>query len=452
MNCKQFRGYLDGLIAQGMNSALKFELTAHSADCADCRRDCESAMQTLALLQPSGKTETSTELKERIMKTLTVLENEEPREREGASLLRRVWKPSLAMGAVLVFAALAVTLVLFRPSAPVYAIEETIEANEQLRSIHLKTTLATQGCATEVWAQFDESGEVELLRMNFPSTEDGPKDVLWENGKATVWFRAKGSVVTVKEESLIEKLKAEFGTCDPRRLVKDVYTDQSNGTSDIRMTISDGPTVTTAVADTATGQEDGAADVTEPIILTVASANETEREDVFVVDPTTKLVKKHDRYQLRDGNRDLVWSTEYLEYNAPLDPSVFVLEAPQEATYIDQTTQEVGLVQGNLSDNEIAKKVVREFFEALIAKDYAKAGQLMGGVPADKTKERLGRLNVLGIVSIGEPTPFAQNGSLRVPCEIQIEVDGKTDTWEPVGPFVRQVYQQPGRWDICGGI
>jgi len=452
MNCREFRGYLDNLIAQGMNPSLKLDLTAHAADCADCRRDYEGAMHTLALLQPSGRTEVSTELKERIMKTLTVLENAEARRPQDVPLVKRIWRPSLALGAVVVFAALAVALVLFRPAAPVYALEETIEANEQLRSIHLETTLATQGCVTEVWAQFDENGEVEILRMNFSDTEDGPKDVVWENGKATVWFRAKGSVVTVKEENLIERLKAEFGTWDPRRLVKDVHTDQSKGKSDIRMTISNGPTITTVVADTASGPEERSADAIEPIVLTVSATSEPEREDVFVIDPATKLVKQHDRYQLCDGKLDLVWSTEYLEYNEPLDPSVFALDAPQDAVRIDETTQEVGLVQGNLSDNEIAKKVVREFFEALIAKDYAKAGRMYEGLPADKAKEAFGHLQVVRIVEIGEPTPHLPSQSLRVPCKVEVGADGETHIWEPYGPVVRQLYQQPERWALHGGI
>jgi hypothetical protein len=43
-------------------------------------------------------------------------------------------------------------------------------------------------------------------------------------------------------------------------------------------------------------------------------------------------------------------------------------------------------------------------------------------------------------------------GSLRVPCKIEIEVNGAISTLEPIGPFVREVPNRPGIWTIIGGF
>jgi hypothetical protein len=58
------------------------------------------------------------------------------------------------------------------------------------------------------------------------------------------------------------------------------------------------------------------------------------------------------------------------------------------------------------------------------------------------------------IISIGEPEPhpIPKVGGFRVSCKVEIEKDGVKSIWEPYGAGVRQVYGQPGRWDIHGGV
>ena len=171
------------------------------------------------------------------------------------------------------------------------------------------------------------------------------------------------------------------------------------------------------------------------------------------MDPKTKLLKQLEKYQLQDGEYRFVARITFLEYNEPIDPSLFALELPGDVTRIDQTTQEVGLAKGDLGDEEIAVKVTREFFEALISKDYAKAGQLYEGMPVARLKEEIGTtINIVRIISIGEPSPFPRPGmGLRVPYEIEIEVDGVKSV-KKFRAQVRAVYNQPDRWTIAGGI
>jgi len=115
------------------------------------------------------------------------------------------------------------------------------------------------------------------------------------------------------------------------------------------------------------------------------------------VNPATKLVTTIKFYQIKDGEYQYQSKVELDGYNQPIDAKVFTLdEVPADVIRIDQTTQEVGLEKGNLTDEEAATEVVRQFFEALIAKDYARAGQLLEGAPADLIQKQFGQIkNIL---------------------------------------------------------
>ena len=110
------------------------------------------------------------------------------------------------------------------------------------------------------------------------------------------------------------------------------------------------------------------------------------------------------------------------------------------------------MIQGDLTDTEIAVEVIRQFLQALIEEDYAEAGRLWGGVPADRMKKAYGQIRFIRIISIGEPIPRPEMGGLYVPCTVEIEENGKIIQWHPEHSYVRQVHDQPGRWEITGGF
>jgi hypothetical protein len=110
------------------------------------------------------------------------------------------------------------------------------------------------------------------------------------------------------------------------------------------------------------------------------------------------------------------------------------------------------LAQGNLSDEEIAVEVVRQFLEALIPRNYDKASKLFPGVPADEIKEMFGEINIIRIVSMGKPILQSETNQLRVrvPYEVEVEMEGKKSLWKKQGPLVHHLAGQPNRWAIMG--
>ncbi|MCX5769080.1 MAG: zf-HC2 domain-containing protein [Candidatus Hydrogenedentes bacterium] len=423
MTCKQIKDYLDGLLLAEPTPLETQAVEDHIRHCVPCRAEYEAAQKTLALLQPSTKPTSTDSLKERIMNNITSAESHPAQQRPRIRFL----KPAMAAAAA--FAVLALLVYPFVQPSSSYAFAQTIDATRSVQSIHLRMTPVTFGSVGEIWAQFNQNAQLVRLRMNFPDTEDGPKDVVWENEKAQIWFKKKNCISTVREPDILRKLKANYDFFDPAQIVENLYKKaQGSAEVDIKEPAKPG----------------------EPIIITVTAPTEPGCKDVYTVDSKTKLLLHRDAYRPADGQQQVEFSTEYLDYNQ-VEPSVFTLEAPPDTMRIDMT-EGVGIEQGALSDEEIATKVAREFFEALIVKDYAKASPLYSGMPAAKLQEAFGGTNFVRVISMGPPEPHEKTGSLRVPCKIERKIDGKTETFEPNGPFVRQVEGRPGYWTIIGGI
>ncbi|MFH0981482.1 MAG: hypothetical protein V2A79_08085 [Planctomycetota bacterium] len=347
-------------------------------------------------------------------------------------IVRSRWTKLVTAAAVI---AIGVTLSLtavHESATPAYAIEQTLEANRQLRYVHIRVEPAGSGLA-EAWVELGEQGDLLRLRMDFPSTEDGPKVVIWQGLKAEVWFKAKDRAVTMHAADQVARFPKMLEMFDPKRVADALYQAQADG----RVSL-----------ETKLPSTHG-----EPIVLVATSLPTPEQQDVYQVDPVTKLVQRVEKYRLEDEQYRFESRWDYLDYNQTPDPNAFVLSLPPDIIRIDETTQVIGLAKGDLSDAEITVQVAREFFEALIAKDYAKAGQLAGGMPAAKMEEAYGDASFVRIVSIGEPIPqpIPGVGGMVVVCRVEVESDGLRHVAER-RLAIRPVYSQPDRWEIHGGV
>ncbi|HIJ72418.1 MAG TPA: hypothetical protein HPP87_13840, partial [Planctomycetes bacterium] len=255
-----------------------------------------------------------------------------------------------------------------------------------------------------------------------------------------VWLKKKNVLALIRDGNVAARLLKLAEECDPKRAVERLYDLKAKGEVSIEI--------------------NQPSDRSKPIVLTVTylpRSSSPHTREVFLVDQATKLVMAVKLYELKDGEYVYKGVQEYYDYNQPIEAKMFTLdEVPADALQLDQVTQEIGLVQGQLSDKEIAVKVVQRFFEALIAKDYAEAGRIYQGISAEKMEEFYGKgVRFVRIVSIGEPTPESKyDGKLRVPCTVEFEKDGQISQW-PIykkGLLVGPVNNQPGQWAIFGGI
>lgn len=322
-----------------------------------------------------------------------------------------------------------------------FGIEQVIAAYESIRFLHIKESRIDQDEPMEYWIESDDQGRILRARYYLPeycSPEDGAKLIAWTPEKAELWFKRKNGYLIFQTQKVQQMMKGMMEKSQPQLVMQALLAQQKAG----QLTL-----------DVQQPQEKHQA-----ITFTVRYKNQPQKQ-IYYVDPATDLITHIETYRCENQQDILASTMEFFDYNVPIKDSMFTLkdEVPADVTVVDQLNQLIGIPQGNLTDEQAAVETVRQFFQALIDKDYRKAGLIYSGISEAKAKEHFGKQNVTSILSIGKPTPLPMCGehSFRVPCELEItQPDGSKTTWKPYGPAVRsgEDEQHPDRWIIHGGI
>ena len=344
----------------------------------------------------------------------------------------------LAAAAVIIVVAV-VSISVFNKSMPIaFGIEQVIAASGNIRFLHVKQFWANRQEPDEFWIKSDEQGRVAKARYYLPVTEDGVKLITWTPERAEIWFKSKNGFLICQTKQVEDWMQKILEQCQPKLVMKKLLEEEKAGKANV---------------DIQKPQENQ-----KPAVI-VATYKTEPKKEVYYIDQPTDLIARRDCYRIEDKREVLISKTEFSDYNVPIDEKMFSLEGevPKDVSIVNQLTQLIGIPQGNMTDEQAAAETVRQFFQALIDKDYKKAGSIYSGVSEEKAKEIFSRLNVTAIISIGSPTPHPETGphSFRVPCEVEITTpDGKKTPWKPYGPFVRRGDDElhPDRWIIHGGI
>jgi len=122
--------------------------------------------------------------------------------------------------AIIAIAALAITFL--EKSAPTaYALDQTIKANRSIRYLHFKMFNASHDSdAKEAWIEFDESGEVKDVRVNFPKWISGGHRMVWKEGKTQVWDRRRNTLEFFEDEIYTAKVLRFANRYNPKGAVE----------------------------------------------------------------------------------------------------------------------------------------------------------------------------------------------------------------------------------------
>jgi len=357
------------------------------------------------------------------------------------NIWRKIMKSRITKiaAAAVIILAVVFSMTIFDKSIPTaYAIDQTIQASHSVQYLHIRAiTPSHEDQPVEFWIEFAQDGRPKNMRVNQPdwmTPGSGPREVIWKDNKKQDWLREKNILLTTTEDeaSAAQVLKM-IENLDPKLAVTRLQEKQEQGKVELEI--------------------NEPADKAEPIIVTATSTKEDDssfQRMVLYIDQATRLVNTIELYKLRNGEYEYMKTMEYYDYNQPIDAEMFMFkDVSNDAEHIDLMT--IGLAQGNLSNEEIAVEVVRQFLDALIAKNYDKASKLFPGVPADEIKEMFGEINIIRVVSMGKPILHSETNHLRVPFEVEVEMEGKITLWKKQ-PFVQQMPGQSGRWAIIGGF
>ena len=313
-----------------------------------------------------------------------------------------------------------------------YALEQSIEASHTIQTIHLRIFKDKDDIEnneyTDCWMKYDGAGLLSNLRWN-SYDDDGATFSVWNEGVAKGWRPAKNVLMIIRNNDAATKMENFAKNYDPKLILQQLYDDsQENEAIELR--------------------------IDEPVQgggpICVEAINSVDKTRLkLVVDSETKLVTQLSHYSLGEQEDGRI---EFLAYNQPIDQSVFELSGiPDDVLVYDQVDQLVGLEKGDLTDNEIAVKVVRKCLEATIAQDYNEVSRLIEGDPGDTIEifiEEELRARLVRVISTGQPEPHEiYKHILYVPCEIEVENEEKGNWAVNIMSQAQAIDYQPGcRW------
>ncbi|MHC4727425.1 MAG: S8 family serine peptidase, partial [Planctomycetota bacterium] len=335
---------------------------------------------------------------------------------------------------VIIIAVLFLITFFDKVAASAYALEQTIEANHTIKTVHLRMFEDVESIKnnefSDYWLKYDDAGKLSNLRWN--SYDDyGDAFSVWNDGILKTWMPEKNVVFIIRLNHMDKKWEDFAEECDPKLFLQRLYN-LSKEKEEIELKI------------------DEPADDSDSIYVKTTHSFTKQRAEL-VVDRQTKLIKKFSIYHLREHGDEFDMQVEYLAYNQPIDPSMFELRGiPDNAKIYDQVNQLVGLEKGDLVNKEIAAKVVREGLEATIAKDYDEASRLMEGDPGDVIEEFIEKefeAGLVRVVSIGQPEEHEKyKQALFVPCEIEVENEERGRWTVNITALATAIEYQDDRW------
>jgi hypothetical protein len=322
-----------------------------------------------------------------------------------------------------------------------YALQNTIDAYNMVSSLHIKIneTIDESKFISEIWLECDSYGNISRIRYHTPDSGDlDSLTIVESDGMSEAWL-PKLNVHLSGYRNLSAILGSEVSQVDPKDLVERLYQQEMLG--EVTLDV-DEPV-----------QKDN------PIVITVTYPKGSLSENwkkVLHIDQGTKLVKKIDKFEFRDEQYQHVSTIELFDYNQQIDPAIFSLEdeIPSDAIVMDMTDVELGLLQGNMTEEETVTEITRQFFEAAIAKDYTRAGQLLIVGPAFLNEQLLEKMNLIKITSIepARPSTDPDEKYFTCSCKVLLEHGGLFYELNVSRLVVRQINttSEPNRWMIIG--
>lgn len=383
-------------------------------------------------------------------------EADKHKKQKSVSIQSNIWRiimksriTKIATATVIILVVVLLINFLNKAVTPAYALQQTVEASKNLRYLYFEYFSGSEKePSKKCWIKFDETGQPEKVRVNLYKHWGGSMIAqAWEDGKTLFWIKDQNTLQSFKCEVHTAKIMKLVRECDPKTAISSLYEREQKGDAKIEIEEPD--------------------DRKKPILIKatfkpgkylIENPTLPSFQDVLYVNQATKLVSAIEIYELKNGEYIYNGVWKYPHYDKLVEDEIFNLETevPTDTMrivhYTSADVNDQGLEQGAYTEEQVAFMVVQEFFNALIARDYTRVGQLFGGMPTDEAEEDFKNLNVISIISIDKPVKSKKPSGFRVPCVVEIEKNGETIEWQPDGPYVQPVYRHAGRWRIIGGI
>jgi len=445
MNCPECRDNLVACLEGALDSEQTRQCQAHLANCAACRAESEAISRLQERLAARGRVAAEVSLVEPVMRAVRQQQNKPERTTLMSMLFKNRWGFGLGAAAT---AAVAIVLIvtLTAPNAQAKAIQvlaRGAKALANITTVHLRGQLRT------------------LPRDNF-SYIDAKSDFhpieLWKQFQPELKWRVEkpGRVAVMDGQQTVLYIKPPGNRAFkiPQRSTSAFDTDWLHRIADLSNTISNELRHAQAEGWKLDLAEEAGADGRVKSVVTVHAKcglpGDDYLRDKFMGDSDTRRVYRFDAqserleavqiYLVKGGAEVQVFDLSQIDYDQPIDPSVWQLDLPADVSWVQKPQK--------LPDNEkyaamTPEQAARAFFEACASQDWVEAGKFMSPI-TQRLKDYLGGVE---IVSLGQAFTSKGYRGRFVPYEIKL----KSGDTKKHNLAIRKD-NPAGRWQVDGGI
>jgi hypothetical protein len=416
MNCAECRENLVACLEGLLEAEQSRQCQAHLASCQVCRAEYAALGRLQERLAARGRVAADVSLVEPVMRVVHQRKIEPERTTLMSLLLKNRW--GFGLGAAASAAAIILIIALAAPSAQAKAIQvmaNGARAISKVTSIHLRGQLRT--LPADNFSYIDANSAfypIELWKQLEPELKwrvEKPGRIAVMDGQQTVLYVKPG------------KVAAKF----PRPSPSAFDTDWLQRIANLSNTISNELRHAQAQGWKLGLTEETGADGRLKSVVSVMAKSGLPDDDygknsflhnadtrrVYHFDAQTERLEAVEIYLVRGASEVQIFELSQIDYDQPIDPSVWQLELPADVTWSEKPQK--------LPDNEkyaamTAEDAARAFFEACAKEDWNEAGKFMSPVN-ERMKEGLGGLE---IVSLGKAFTSQRYPGRFVPYEIKL--------------------------------
>jgi outer membrane lipoprotein-sorting protein len=419
MNCAECRDNLVACIEGLLGHEESLQCQAHLETCAACRAEYAAIAHLQQQLVARGQAAAGLSIVEPVMRRVLQEQTKPERNTIMSLLLKHRW--GLGLGTTAGAAAIILIVLLASPKTQATAAEimtKGAQAVAKLTSIHLRGQLRTAPQDNFSYINPDlDFVTIELWKQFEP-------DLKWrvEKPKRVVVMDGQSTVMLIKTD--------DTGVKVPQRTSSAFDTDWLHRIANLSNTISNELNKAQAKGWKMDTTEETAANGRVKSIVTIHAKSGIPENDyvknsffenadtrrVYRFDAQTKLLEAVQVYLVRPSGEVLIFELSQIDYNPPIEPSVWQLELPADVNWAQLPENVPALPDNDKYASMTAEQAARAFLEACSRKDWDEAGKFMSPVTPGM-KEYMGGLE---IISVGESFTSKAYGGRFVPYEIKL--------------------------------
>jgi hypothetical protein len=421
MDCNECKLEMVNLFDSEVDQATLAGMMEHLLHCPDCSGEYDETMKLLAALKPKLQPSAPSMLKQRIINQLIKDEAEMKNETTKVRWLSSRTRKIISIAAVLLLAMLIIPFTfkndVFMSSTTKAAnkfIEMSIDATQAIRSMVMKLKVRTIPRDNFALVGTD----LEMVEHTITKSFENPVKWRIDKGERVAVFDGNNQYLWMPNFEQGVKAGPNAGfigwfkiLLDPQAILSKEQNVAKDKNSKVTMK-QNGNEMLMTVTSNAMGN-----------FINDYSKNksieESDNRREYIFDNNTKLLKGLKIYIIQGKKETLILETEKIDYDVPVDPSLFAINLPASVEWKEITNNYTSETFKNIG----SKRAAELFFQGMANNDWKLVGETCdffngNSKRVQEAKEDFGGLTV---IHIGEPFKSGLFPGEFVPYEIKFK-------------------------------